>query len=70
VPDRIETPRSKLDFERSDLCAFLTVVDPREISGEVNRMMAAAINADPNWFWARPGRVRNVAFVTSTYARC
>lgn len=37
--------------------------DPREISGEVNRMIAAAINADPAWFWHGPGHVRNLAFV-------
>jgi hypothetical protein len=24
---------------------------PREVSGEVNQMIAAAINADPKWYW-------------------
>ena len=28
--------------------------DPREVSGEVNQMIAAAINADPKWFWHGP----------------
>jgi hypothetical protein len=25
--------------------------DKRAVSGEVNRMIAAAINVDPRWFW-------------------
>jgi hypothetical protein len=28
---------------------------PREVSGEVNQMIAAAITADPKWFWHGPG---------------
>jgi len=28
--------------------------DPLEVSGEVNRIIAAAINADPGWFWHGP----------------
>jgi hypothetical protein len=24
------------------------------VSGEVNRMIPAAINVDPEWFWHRP----------------
>jgi hypothetical protein len=29
--------------------------DNLAVSGEVNRMIAAAINADPQWFWHGPG---------------
>jgi hypothetical protein len=28
--------------------------DPLEVSGEVNRMIAAAINVDSEWFWHGP----------------
>jgi hypothetical protein len=28
--------------------------DQRAVSGEVNRMIAAAINANPQWFWHGP----------------
>jgi hypothetical protein len=28
--------------------------DKLAVSGEVNRMIAAAINADPRWFWEGP----------------
>ena len=28
--------------------------DRLAVSGEVNRMIAAAINADPKWFWEGP----------------
>jgi hypothetical protein len=28
--------------------------DKLAVSGEVNRMIAAAINADPQWFWHGP----------------
>jgi hypothetical protein len=28
--------------------------DRRVVSGEVNRMIAAAINVDPKWFWHGP----------------
>jgi hypothetical protein len=28
--------------------------DQLAVSGEVNRMIAAAINVDPHWFWHRP----------------
>jgi hypothetical protein len=28
--------------------------DKLAVSGEVNRMIAAAINADPRWFWHGP----------------
>ena len=28
--------------------------DKLAVSGEVNRMIAAAINADPMWFWKGP----------------
>jgi hypothetical protein len=28
--------------------------DTLAVSGEVNRMIAAAINADPKWFWEGP----------------
>jgi hypothetical protein len=28
--------------------------DKLAVSGEVNRMIAAAINADPSWFWHGP----------------
>jgi hypothetical protein len=28
--------------------------DRLAVSGEVNRMIAAAINVDPRWFWAGP----------------
>jgi hypothetical protein len=28
--------------------------DTLDVLGEVNRMMAAAINANPRWFWHRP----------------
>jgi len=28
--------------------------DPLELSGEVNRLIAAAINANPKWFWRGP----------------
>ena len=28
--------------------------DPRGISGEVNRMIASAIIANPRWFWHGP----------------
>ena len=28
--------------------------DRLAVSGEVNRMIAAAINADPRWFWRGP----------------
>jgi hypothetical protein len=28
--------------------------DNLAVSGEVNRMIAAAINADPRWFWEGP----------------
>jgi hypothetical protein len=29
----------------------LATGDERAVSGEVNRIIAAAINADPRWFW-------------------
>jgi hypothetical protein len=28
--------------------------DKLAVSGEVNRMIAAAINVDPRWFWEGP----------------
>jgi hypothetical protein len=32
----------------------LATGDKLAVSGEVNRMIAAAINADPRWFWEGP----------------
>jgi hypothetical protein len=39
--------------EYSRLSPFPTG-DRLAVSGEVNRMIAAAINADPRWFWEGP----------------
>ena len=35
-------------------CTAFATGDKLAVSGEVNRMIAAAINVDPKWFWHEP----------------
>jgi hypothetical protein len=47
-------PKLSLGFPEYRRLSPYATGDALAVSGEVNRMIAAAINVNPRWFWDRP----------------